>query len=306
MSSDSTPLKRRHPMIAFAGGVVAPGLGLWLTGRLPLALLTAALSIGAILVVPLLVVDGVIGEVERLPSWLLGTSASIRFGAAILAGWFAFRDPPRVYAPFEHAWWAAGFVLVSFVASTSLRDRVAFARVASFGFGCVVADGGVAACPGQEGAPSTRSDRPLTMAVIVKRGFVPADVRVNDVVAVRGDSSSWRGALPAFVRVIAQAGSTVSVDENGRPVVDGFPVVAEPCAATVPHYGLPCTHEKQATPAGTAERRVVRTSFPREFSTTSVGPGQVFVLPDDRGRQLEAPAGLVSLADLEGRVVVAR
>lgn len=306
MNSTEVPLKRRHPMIAFAGGVIAPGLGLWLTGRLPAALLTAALAIAAVLVVPLLVVDDVIGSVERLPSLLLGVSAAIRFGAAVIAAWLAFRDPPRAFKPYEHVWWAGGFVLMSFIASTSIRDRVAFDRVASFGFGCTVGDASVAACPGEEGAPSMREDRPVTMAVIVKRGFVAADVAVNDVVAVRGGTTSWKGALPGFARVIATAGSTVSVDENGRITVDAFPVVAEPCAATVPHHGLPCTAEKQATPAGAKERVVVRTSFPRAFPTTSVGPGQVFVLPDDRGRQLHAPAGLIALADLEGRVVVAR
>jgi hypothetical protein len=306
MTSSEAPLKRRHPMIAFASGVIAPGLGLWLTGRLPAALLTAALAIAAVLVVPLLVVDGVVGSVERLPSLLLAVSAAIRFGAAVIAAWFAFRDPPRAFKPYEHLWWAGGFVLLSFVASTSLRDRVAFSRVASFGFGCTVGEHGVAACPGEEGAPQVKQDRPVTMAVIVKRGFVAADVAINDVVAVRAGTTSWKGALPGFARVIATAGSTVSVDENGRITVDGFPVVAEPCAATVPHHGLPCTAEKQATPQGAKERIVVRTSFPREFPTTSVGPGQVFVLPDDRGRQLHAPAGLVSLADIEGRVVVAR
>lgn len=299
-------LKRRHPMIAFAAGVVAPGLGLWLTGRLPAALLTAALSIAAVLVVPLLAVDGVLGSVERLPSMLLASSAAIRFGAAVLSAWFAFRDPPRAFKPYEHVWWAAGFILVSFVSSTSLRDRVASERVAAFAFGCQIAEGGVAACPGEEGAVSQRSDRPLVMAIVVKRGFVPADVVENDVVAVRAGSPSWPGTSPGLVRVIAKAGSTVIVDENGRLTVDGFPVIAEPCAATVPHHGLPCTAEKQATAAGAKERVVVRTSFPREFPITSVGPGQVFVLPDDRGRKLQAPAGLVNLADLEGRVVVAR
>jgi len=306
MTSTEVPLKRRHPMIAFAGGVIAPGLGLWLTGRLPAALLTAALAIAAVLVVPLLVVDGVMASVERLPSLLLAVSAAIRFGAAVIAAWFAFRDPPRAFKPYEHVWWAAGFVLLSFIASTSIRDRVAFDRVASFGFGCVVGASGVAACPGEEGAPSMREDRPVTMAIIVKRGFVAADVAVNDVVAVRASTHSWKGKLPGFARVIAKAGSTVSVDENGRITVDGFPVVAEPCPATVPHFGLPCTAEKQATSGGARERVVVRTSLPREFPTTSVGPGQVFVLPDDRGRQLHAPAGLIALADLEGRIVVAR
>jgi hypothetical protein len=306
MTSTEAPLKRRHPMIAFAGGVIAPGLGLWLTGRLPAALLTAALAIAAVLVVPLLVVDGVVGSVERLPSLLLAVSAAIRFSAAVIAAWFAFRDPPRAFKPYEHAWWAVGFVLLSFVASTSLRDRVAFDRVASFAFGCKVGDSGVTACPGEEGAPSLREDRPVTMAVIVKRGFVPANVDVNDVVAIRADTTSWKGRLPGIARVIAKAGSTVRVDENGRITVDGFPVVGDPCVATVPHFGLPCTAEKQATPTGAKERVVVRTSFPREFPTTSVGPGQVFVLPDDRGRQLQAPAGLVNLADLEGRVVAAR
>lgn len=306
MTSTEAPLKRRHPMIAFASGVIAPGLGLWLTGRLQAALVTGALAIVAVLVVPLLVIDGVVGSVERLPSLLLAVSAAIRFGAAVMAAWLAFRDPPRVFKPYEHAWWAVGFVLLSFVGSTSLRDRIAFGRVASFAFGCKVGESGVAACPGEEGAPSMREDRPVTMAVIVKRGFVPAGVAVNEVVAVHPGTTSWQGTLPGIARVIATAGSTVSVDENGRITVDGFPVVAEPCAATVPHFGLPCTAEKQATMAGTHERVVVRTSFPREFPTTSVGPGQVFVLPDDRGRQLKAPAGLVNLADLEGRIVVAR
>jgi hypothetical protein len=83
-------------------------------------------------------------------------------------------------------------------------------------------------------------------------------------------------------------------------------VVAAPCPATVPHGGLVCTEERQATTTGEARRRTTTTSIPRVFPPTSVGPGQVFVLPDDRGRQLRAPAGLVAITDLEGRVVPSR
>ncbi len=299
--------KRRHPMIVFAGGVIAPGLGFWLSGRLAPALLTAALATAAIILVPLMSVDGVVGNVDRLPSILVVVSAAIRFGAAAIAAYLAFRDGPRVYRSFEHPWWAAGFILVTFVSSGALRDRVVSPRVAAFAFGCVVGDRstdsvGIAECASPDDARQ-RS----TMVVIVKRGFRGDALAVNDVVAVAPKSASWSGEQPGVTRVIAVAGSTVSVNgDDGVVTVDGFPVIAAPCDANTPHFGRPCTLEKQATPSGARARTITRTSFPRGFETTSVGKGQVFVLPDDRGRQMNAPAGLVAISDIEGTVVVAQ
>ncbi len=289
-------------MIVFAGGVIAPGLGFWLTGRMAPALLTAALATAAVILVPLLAVDGVVGSVEQLPSILVVVSATIRFGAAAAAAWLAFRDSPRVYRPFEHPWWAAGFILVTFVASSALRDRVVSPRVAAFAFGCIVGESGVADCASPDDARQRSA-----MLVVVKRGFVVADVAVNDVVAFRPTSPSWEGEQPGIARVIAVAGSSVSVNgDDGAVTVDGFPVVAAPCDAAVPHFGRPCTVEKQATPTGAVTRHITRTSFPRGFPITSVGPGQVFVLPDDRGHQMKAPAGLLAVSDIEGRVVVTK
>jgi len=308
MTSTEAPLKRRHPMIAFAGGVIAPGLGLWLTGRPRAAVATAVVAATILVLVPIAVVDGSVGiGAEHLMKAMSVSRAAIVLLTALASTVLAFTDAPRRYRGFEHPWWALGFGLLSYAASHMLRYEFSYKNIADYSLGCAVGGSdGIAACPGPEGTVTPTTQRPARWAVIVKRGFVPADVAINDVVAVRAGTHSWKGKLPGFARVIAKAGSTVSVDENGRITVDGFPVVAEPCAATVPHFGLPCTAEKQATPSGSRERVVVRTSFPREFATTSVGPGQVFVLPDDRGRQLQAPAGLVSLADLEGRVVVAR
>jgi hypothetical protein len=297
----TTTLTKRHPMIAFAGGVVAPGLGLLLTARPAGALLVATLAVALTIAVPALVTDGVIASVDLLPSLLVATSAIVRFGAAALAAWFAFRDAPRARRPYEHVWWAVGFVLVTFVVSGKVRDAVATAHVAAFDFPLNTAL-----------RPAIADDR---MLVVVKRGFDPTRVAVNDLVAVRADSRSFPRdpALPpeapsrrGFARVIALPGSTVEVKEDGGILVDGFPVVASPCPATVVTEGRVCIEERQATTRGEARRLTTQTSFSRAFPPTAVGPGTVFVLPDDRGRKLHAPAGLVTMSDLDGLVVAAR
>jgi hypothetical protein len=301
-TSASPPMPRkRHPMIAFAAGVIAPGLGLWITGRAIAGLSVALLSLAITLLLPVLVVDGVFGDVALLPSIVLAASATVRFGSAAIAAVLAFTDGPRVFRPSEHPWWALGFLLVTFFGSVKLRDEVAFAHVAA-----------VDAPLNTALRPDIAEDQYL---VVVKRGFDPAAVALNELVAVRGGSPSFprdpaqpegTRARRGFARVIARAGSVVEVKDDGGVVVDGFPVVAAPCPATVPHGGLVCTEERQATTTGEARRRTTATSIPRAFPPTSVGPGQVFVLPDDRGRQLRAPAGLVAVTDLEGRVVPSR
>jgi hypothetical protein len=280
---------------------VAPGLGFLLTARPVAALFTALLSVAVTLVVPVLVVDGVTGAVELLPSILVAASAVVRFGSAAWSAVLALRDPPRLFRPYEHVWWALGFVLVTFVTTVKLRDTLSFDRVAAFDMTLNTAL-----------RPTIAEDQ---MLVVVKRGFEPAHVAINDLVAVRAASPSFprNPALPAaqdarrgFARVIALAGSVVEVKDDGGVSVDGFPVVNRPCPASFPHEGHTCIEEKQATPRGEVHRMTTTTSFARPFPPTSVGEGQVFVLPDDRGRKLYAPAGLVSLVDLEGRVVPAR
>jgi len=288
--SDS-PLKKRHPMIAFAGGVLAPGLGFWLTGRAAPALLTAALAVGAVLIVPLVVIDADLG-VKHMPALLIAVSAGVRFGAAALAAFLAFRDAPRAFKPFEHPWWAVGFVLLTFFGNTTLRDRVASPRVAAFGYSLDTAL-----------APTAEAG---TMVVVQRRGFDATKARINDLIAMTPKSPSWSGELFGFARVIALPGSVVEINESGQVKVDGFPVITTPCAPTVPHNGRACLHEKQATPQGAVERYTTTTSFSREYAPTSVGQGQLFVLPDDRGRKLAAPAGLINVADVAGLAVIAR
>lgn len=300
-SAGDAAAKKRHPMIAFAAGVLAPGLGFLLTARPIAAAFTAVLSVALTVVVPVLVVDGVFGSVDLLPSLLIAITAFVRFGSAGIAALLAFRDAPRAFRPYEHLWWSAGFVLLTFVVSGKVRDAVATDHVAAFDFPLNTAL-----------RPAVAEDR---MVVVVKRGFEAARVAVNDVVAVRADSHSFPRdpALPpeqharrGFARVIALPGSTVEVKEDGAVVVDGFPVIAQPCPATFPAEGHVCVEEKQATTRGEAHRMTTSTSFARTFAPTAVGPGYVFVLPDDRGRKLYAPAGLVATGDLEGLVVPAR
>ena len=290
----TTTTKLRHPMMAFAAGMLAPGLGLMMTGRLAVALLTALVSLAVGLVVPVIVIDFFPDNLDKLPAMVFAGGAAVRFGTAVVAAWLAHSDGQRQRKPFEHPWWLLGFLVVVFFGTTQIRDRVG-ARVVAFDR---LADTAL---------------RPLVtenaLLVIKKRGFVAEQLAINDVVALPGkgpkldpDSDARRG----YARVIALAGSTVEVKEDGSVVVDGFPIVSGPCPSSVPHAGHSCTHEKQASPQGTAERFTTTTSFARSFPLTSVGPGQVFVLPDDRGRQLRAAAGLVVLTEIEGVVVVAR
>jgi hypothetical protein len=294
-------LKKRHPMIAFAAGVVAPGLGFLLTARPVAAAFTALVSLAVSIVVPVLVIDGVVGSVDLLPSLVAFAMMFVSVISSALSAAFAFRDPPRVFRPYEHPWWAIGFGLFSLIGSLQFRWHVVGDNVAAFDFSMSTAL-----------RPSVAE---LDRLVIVKRGFEPARVAINDLVAVRADSHSFprnpalepsQPSRRGFARVIALPGSTVEVKEDGGVVVDGFPVIAAPCPATVPAEGHVCIAERQATTRGEAQRMTTATSFARAFAPTAVGAGYVFVLPDDRGRKLYAPAGLVAVGDLEGLVVPAR
>lgn len=289
-----TPTKR-HPMMAFAAGMIAPGLGLLMTGRWVVALLTVLVSLAVGLGVPLLVVDLMPARLDKLPALVFAGGAAVRFGTSVVAAWLAHHDGARARTPFEHPWWLLGFLLVVFFGTTQVRDRIG-SQVVTFDR---LADGAL--------RPAISEN---ALLVIKKRGYDPERLAINDIVALPGKGPLLDGpAGPArrgYARVIALAGSTVEVKPDGAVVVDGFPIVNSPCPPTQPHAGHSCVSEKQATATGTVERFTTATSFARAFSLTSVGPGQVFVLPDDRGRQLRAAAGLFALTEIEGVVVVAR
>jgi hypothetical protein len=294
MTTTTTTTKARHPMMAFAAGMIAPGLGLMMTGRLAFALLTALVSVVVGILVPVVVVDAFPASLDKLPAMVFAGGAAVRFGTSVVAAWLAHSDGQRERKGFEHPWWLVGFLVVVFFGTSQLRDRVG-ARVVAFDR---LADSAL---------------RPMVsenaLMVINKRGFAPEKLAINDVVAVpgRGPVLEENGApRRGYARVIGLAGSTVEVKEDGSVVVDGFPIVNAPCPPTVPHAGHSCVFEKQATPQGIAERYTTTTSFARAFPLTSVGPGQVFVLPDDRGHKLRAAAGLVAFPEIEGVVVIAR
>lgn len=283
--------KPRHPMVAFAAGVACPGLGLLLTGRFLLAAFVVALWFMMYLVTPILVIDHAPELLPKLPKIVLASNAAIWLGGAILAAGLAFKDGPRVRKGYEHLWWVAGFFLVVFVGFSQLRARLLEPQMV------------LRPLYDTSLLPHVKEG---TILVVQKRGVDVDRVAVNDVIAVKdaGRALSEDVFDYGYARVIATAGAVVEVKEEGSVVVDGFPVITTPCAATVISSGHSCFHEKQATTAGTAERDTVATSLSRSFPPTSVGPGQVFVLPDDRGRKLRAPAGLIATNAIAGRVVV--
>ena len=292
-TTTTTVEKSRHPMLAFAAGMVAPGLGLMMTGRLWPALATAVVSFVVGVLLPLVVVTSFPARLDTLPALVFAGGAAVRFGTSVVAAWLAHNDGPRVRQGFEHPWWLLGFLVVVFFGTAQVRDRVS-ADVVAFDR---LADSAL--------RPLVREN---ALLVINKRGFRGEQLAINDVVAVpgRGPELEQGAARRGYTRVIALPGSTVEVKEDGSVVVDGFPVVNGACPPTIPHAGHSCTWEKQATTKGTVERYTTATSFSRAFPPTSVGPGQVFVLPDDRGRQLRAAAGLVAFTEIEGVVVVSR
>ncbi len=264
-----------------------------LTGRPLLALATWIVLAAALLFVPIGIIDGQlpIGSEYLLSAHYLVFSIGC-FVTAIAAGVLAMRDPPRRFSPFESPWLVLGFVVVSFAGRHALWQRLLEPHVVSY-----------ALVPETALSPTFE---PWSRISIIKRGFQPHKLAINDIVGIRADSTAWAKPYAGVARVIAIAGMTVVVDEQGQISVDGFPVIRTPCDASVPHQGRSCTHERQATTSGAVERLTTSTSFPRTFTATSVGIGQVFVLPDDRGRKLEAPAGLVAVSDILGHVVPVR
>lgn len=288
----TTKTAPRHPMMAFAAGVFCPGLGLVMTGRIAAAVVVVGVWFCTYLITPIVVIDHAPELLPKLPSLLLAANAAVWFGAAIVAAGLAWKDGARARKAYEHWWILVGWFIVVFVGfsqvrNSLVRDQVLMQPVWDTSLRPTVAEG--------------------TLVVVPVRGFDPSTLRINDLVALpgRGKVLDEAGAKDVgYARVIGLAGSVVEVKADGAVVVDGFPVVTTPCAATVPHDGHSCAHEKQATPQGAVERDTTATSFARAFPPTSVGPRQVFVLPDDRGHQLEAPAGLVDVKDIAGRAIV--
>lgn len=283
----------RHPMTALIAGMFCPGLGLVATGRITAGALAVALWLMVYLVLPVLVIDHAPDSLPTLPSLMLAANASVWFGAAILAAGLAWKDGPRVRRSYEHIWWLVGWFVLVFVGFSQLRSKVLETQLKM--------------------APIwDTSLRPAIvegqLLIVQRRGFDPRLLKVNDVIAVASAGKVINAdgeAYDGYARVIAIEGSVVEVKEDGAVIVDGFPIINMPCPASVPHDGHTCVQEKQATPRGAVERYTTATSFARSFPPTSVGPGQVFVLPDDRGRQLTAPNGLIDVHSLLGTVIVA-
>ncbi len=293
MNEPAPELRRRHPALALIAGHLAPGLGFLLTGRPLLALATWLFFAVAMVGAPILIIDG---HAPVGPDLLLSVHY-ITFSAgclltAIVAAILAVKDPPRRFGVFETPWLILGFLVVSFSARHAIWTRILVPHVVTY-----------ATVPETSMAPEYEAWAKVS---IIKRGFQPHKLAINDVVGIAPNSTAWSEAYPGIARVVATAGSSVVVDEKGDVYVDGFPVVRTACAATVPHNGMSCTSEKQATPQGAVFRNTTASSFPRTFTPTTVGLGQVFVLPDDRGRKLKAPAGLVALSDVLGHVVRVR
>lgn len=281
-------------MIAFAAGVFCPGLGLLMTGRLIAAVSVVVVWFCTYLLVPVVIIDQSPDSLKILPSILLASNAAVWFGAAVISAGLAWKDGPRERKVYEHWWILVGWFIVVFggfsqVRNTLIKSQVIIEPLWDTSLRPTVAEGALLVTP--------------------VRGFDAAKLKVNDVVAVPGAGAVVKegaDALTGYARVIALAGSVVEVKEDGAVVVDGFPVVTTPCAATVPHDGHSCAHEKQATPQGAVERDTTATSFAQAFPPTSVGPKQVFVLPDDRGHKLQAPRGLVDVDKIRGVVVVSQ
>lgn len=301
IDSGSTVASRRHPAIAFIAGQFTPGLGFLLTGRPLLAAITWAALALAIVVLPMAIIDGTlpIGVEYLLSTHYLVFSVG-SFITAIAAAALAVRDnmkgrPAWAFerlARAQQIWIVIGVVVVSFAARHALWKRVLEPNVVVY-----------ALVPETSMAPTFE---PWARVSVIKRGFLPHKLAINDVVGIKPESTAFDKPYIGVARVIATAGMTVKVDDNGDVFVDGFPVIRTPCDATVPHNGRSCTHEKQAATSGAYERLTTATSFPRTFAETSVGVGQVFVLPDDRGRKLEAPNGLVAISEIVGHVVAVR
>ena len=174
--ADILARRRRHPALAFIGGQLTPGLGFLLTGRPLLALLTWGILAAAILALPVSIIDGVlpIGAEYLLSAHYLFFSIGC-FVSAIVAGVLAARDPPRPFSALEGPWLVLGFVVVSFATRHALWSRVLDAHVVTYGL-----------VPETSMAPTYEA---WSRVSIIKRGFQPYKLAVNDVVAVR--AGSW-------------------------------------------------------------------------------------------------------------------
>ncbi len=289
-TTTTATMKARHPMMAFVAGF-CPGLGLVMTGRFVAGAVLFVVWVLHYFLLPVLVIDHAPDLLPSLPALQRATTAFFWLFSGVVAAGLAFKDGARVRKPYEHWWLLAGWFFFSYLIALQFRthvvqNQVVFEAVWDTALRPTVPEG--------------------TLLIVPKRGFDASQLQINDLVAVpgRGPSFGDKPPLDGYARVIGLAGSVVEVKEDGAVFVDGFPVVTTACAATVPHDGHACAHEKQATKTGAVERDTTATSFARAFTPTSVGPSQVFLLPDDRGHQLVAPAGLVDVKDIAGKVIV--
>jgi hypothetical protein len=164
-ASDTRP----SPLVAFLLGLLTPDFGFWYARRAPLALGWIVVSV----IAWVLVVRVADEDITRVPRAMVAVILGVRIAGAIVASIGAALKPVMERKGYTHAWWMIGFVLVSWVASTSLPRRFVEKRFAL-----------VQRVPDDHMTPWAEEKQ---LVVIDRRGATP--VAPGAVVAVKRDDA---------------------------------------------------------------------------------------------------------------------
>ncbi|HEY4220827.1 MAG TPA: hypothetical protein VGO62_05775 [Myxococcota bacterium] len=188
MSRPSVPL-------AIVLGLIGPAAGLWYAGKPRIAAAVIAVFLASVVGVPYLAIAGAL-DAARVPT-LLAVSAVLLWGGSTFAGALvALRSEARKRPAWVHPWWVLGVVVLTWVASASLRTRLVAEHWLSFA-----------------GITDTHLEPQVHQGalVVVKRAYAPDELVPGVLVEIEDHSNAQIERVKSIDPIVLDDGRRISV-----------------------------------------------------------------------------------------------